>query len=292
MELHIVYRGSPERPRRFRPDWYQPYLGLLSLLGAAEQIADRQVRWWFVWDGHLPDRLRSLFDEKGMLVQLSAGSGAASLQVALDCVRHIRDPASHVLLTEDDYLYTEPALAALVSMLDVHGRTTFATLYDHPDTYSRLDRRRQYRAAETFTVDGVHWQSTDSTTMSFASDVRLLWQYSDIFRLACAGRVTRSRLLWWYLVGGYRWPLVAWVAYKDRTLLKTLMRAEVISASMKSSLKKLGLASPIPGLSTHADARFLSPGVDWASIAHTISVRSTELVGMAADELGAHFIHR
>lgn len=122
-----------------------------------------------------------------------------------------------VLLLEDDYYFVKGAGKKIEKVL---GELEFLTPYDHPGYYTEdiHNYKRQVRV-----VGGHHWQTVDSTTLSFASTGQAIRGVMDTMK----EHGWRDHYMWLEIT-------------KDHKLW-----------------------SPMPSLATHMEAPFLAPAVDW-----------------------------
>ena len=155
----------------------------------------------------------------------SLGNSRSFMHVFNYALDHFPDN-EFVYLVEDDYLHLPGAYNALteISQLDID----YATLYDHPDKYSKL---YDYGADATrvFTTPSLHWKQTVSTTMTIFSKVKTLREDFDKWHAGCCTNP----------------PL-------DHKIFLSLSHRILVSS--------------IPGLSTHVEAAFLSPVHDWRGV--------------------------
>ena len=114
---------------------------------------------------------------------------------------------------------------------------SFVSLYDHPDKYlSPQQGGNPYceGAAEdtrVYLTKSTHWKVTNSTTMTFAAKVSTLKQVERILRKHTQG------------------------SYPDDFKMFLELREE-------GEL----LITPLPGYSTHGEAAWLTPLVDWSKV--------------------------
>lgn len=140
-----------------------------------------------------------------------------------------------VYFIEDDYLHLPLSPLAILEGIEI---SDYITLYDHPDKY--IDRNKGGdnpfiedggEITRVVKTDSTHWKLTNSTTMTFASRVSTLIQDKD-------------------------------------TWLKHLQTAHPNDFIAFLELREKGrtLLSPLPGLSTHCEIKYLSPFIKWNEI--------------------------
>lgn len=162
------------------------------------------------------------------------GSSAAGFRIVFDVALEFDDDEI-VYFVEDDYLHLPNSRTVLLEGLQ---RAEYISLYDHLDKYLSPTYGGNLfigddGAEETkvFLTDHSHWKLTNSTTMTFASTVKILREDADIWRKHSTGICPRD------------FQAFLDVREKGRTL-----------------------ATPLPGYSTHCDPQYPSPLIDWSKI--------------------------
>jgi hypothetical protein len=162
---------------------------------------------------------------------VSVGHGAGTFNLALDMALGF-DDETIVYFVENDYLHKPGSDKVLIEGLQIGYN--YVALYDHPDKYMN--------GANPFVEDGgevtrvmlsesCHWKITNSTTMTFAAQVKTLKEDESILRE--------------YTKGSYPRDFEMFLALRE---------------------KQHGLITPIPGYSTHGETAWLSPLTDWSAI--------------------------
>lgn len=162
---------------------------------------------------------------------VSVGHGAGTFNLALDMALGF-DDETIVYFVENDYLHKPGSDKVLVEGLQIGYN--YVALYDHPDKYMN--------GANPFVEDGgevtrvmlsesCHWKITNSTTMTFAAQVKTLKEDESILRE--------------YTKGSYPRDFEMFLALRE---------------------KQHGLITPIPGYSTHGETAWLSPLTDWSAL--------------------------
>jgi len=162
----------------------------------------------------------------------SEGSGAQTFNLALDTALKYEDQEI-VYFIENDYLHKPESLNLIKEGINIGA--SFVTLYDHPDKF--LDPSRggnkycQGGAEDTrvYLTQSSHWKITNSTTMTFAAKVKTLREVEPILRKYTAGTYPRD------------FDMFLELRENNRILI-----------------------SSIPGYSTHGEAAWLSPLIDWS----------------------------
>lgn len=177
------------------------------------------------------------------LFKVESGSNGACFRLQLRIAAEVPD-GEIIFFHEDDYLYRPNKLDSqhfkFNNFLIGEGlkRAHYVSLYDHPDKYLLPGLGGESRVSflgaemtEIFLTTGSHWKYTDSTTLTFGV-------YSQTLRQDLAVWHT-------YAAGDHPDDFQAFL-----------------------TLRKLGrkIATPIPGLATHADPVFCSPFTDWSKV--------------------------
>lgn len=170
------------------------------------------------------------------LIRIQTGSSAQSFRYVFLEALKILDDNTVVLFQEEDYLYTSNARNVLLEGL---SRVDYVSGYDHLDKYiNGVNGGNPLIVSggeETlvFTTESHHWKLTNSTTMTFMTKVGTLREDKDIFLK--------------HTEGTYPTDFQMWLDLRE---------------------KGRALATPIPGVSTHIETRWLSPNIDWKNINH------------------------
>ena len=170
------------------------------------------------------------------LVEVDNGSGAGTFRDALDLAIKENTSDDYVYLLEDDFLHLPGSAKLLKEGVDRFGMYT--TLYDHPDKYLNADKggnpqiQMNSEVTRLAKTDSVHWKLTNSTVMSFATRVDRLKDDYELLKKYSNGRITDSY--------GFFSELI--------------------------QTKQLGVVSSVPGYSTHCEAAWLTPLVNWEEV--------------------------
>jgi len=165
------------------------------------------------------------------ITTVSIGHGAGTFNLALDMALKYDDEAI-IYFVENDYLHKSGSDKILVEGLQIGYN--YVALYDHPDKY--------INGANPFVEDGgevtrvmlsnsCHWKITNSTTMTFAAQVKTLKEDEVILRKFTSGTHPNDFQMF--------------LALRD---------------------KQHGLITPIPGYTTHGETAWLSPLYNWEEL--------------------------
>jgi hypothetical protein len=166
--------------------------------------------------------------------KVSVGHGAGTFNLALDMALKGNDDEI-VYFVENDYLHKLYADKIIQEGFDLGA--SFVSLYDHPDKY--LDPLRggnpycEGGAEDTrvYLSKSSHWKITNSTTMTFASNVSTLRRVEPTLRK--------------WTTGSYPDDFKMFLELREQNEL---------------------LITPIPGYSTHGETAWLAPLTNWSNI--------------------------
>lgn len=172
----------------------------------------------------------------GNLQYYIGGSSAGSWRHVFDYVLDQSfDDDDIVYFVEDDYLHLPGSWKALWEGMQI---SEYVSLYDHNDKYIPAEKGGNPfididggELTKVFRTRSHHWKLTNSTTMTFATTVGQLKRDADVWREFTQGSHPND----------------------FQCFLK---------------LRELGrsLITPIPGLSTHCEPDWASPGIDWSVV--------------------------
>lgn len=145
----------------------------------------------------------------------------------------------YIYLLEDDYLHLASSSEALLEGLNI---ADYVTLYDHPDKYmingSNPYVRKGGETCRVLRTNSTHWRTTNSTTMTFATSIKIL---------------AEDKSIWWeYTSEGFPNDFGAFQRLQN-----------LGDWNNRIFGKKRTLISSIPGLSTHCETAWLSPFERW-----------------------------
>lgn len=167
-------------------------------------------------------------------VRTNGGSSAAGFRIVFDEALKLSDDEI-VYFVEDDYLHMTNSRQVLLEGLE---RVNYVSLYDHLDkymlpAYGGNPYIGDDAAEETkvFLTKHSHWKLTNSTTMTFATTVKVLREDEEVWRKHSTGICPRD-----------------------------------FDAFIELREKGRTLATPLPGYSTHCDVQYPSPLIDWETV--------------------------
>lgn len=165
------------------------------------------------------------------IIQTSLGSGGSCLFAVRYAIQHFSDNEK-VYLVEDDYIHDQDAPIIIEQGLRI---ADFSTGYDHPDKYMNPSPNTFVKGGgeetKVLLTQSRHWKYTNSTTMTFATSVKVLKEEIQLFERFCSGKYADD------------WTLFLELSKKNRKVV-----------------------SPIPGCSTHGEVLFACPFKNWEVI--------------------------
>ena len=167
---------------------------------------------------------------------VSVGHGAGTFNVALDWALK-EDDSEIIYFLENDYLHKPDSENILVEGIDLGA--DYVSLYDHPDKYIPASRGGNPQIdddggeyTKLFLSNSCHWKITNSTTMTFASTVKVLKEDEAVLRK-------------WTNKGHYPDDYKMFLELREKNRI---------------------LVTSVPGYSTHGETAWLSPLTDWSKL--------------------------
>jgi hypothetical protein len=226
--MKVIYRISDAGYSKVKPDYISNENCLKNFVSV---FGNQNLH--IIADNCSEDTLKMItkYVHPNSIETVSVGHGAGTFNLALDMALGF-DDETIVYFVENDYLHKPGSDKVLIEGLQIGYN--YVALYDHPDKYMN--------GANPFVEDGgevtrvmlsesCHWKITNSTTMTFAAQVKTLREDESILRE--------------YTKGSYPRDFEMFLALRE---------------------KQHGLITPIPGYSTHGETAWLSPLTDWSAI--------------------------
>lgn len=290
MTLRAVYRSYGGENTKNRPSYYSKLLTLLSFARTVSAVPDVDVV--FVNDGPVPENRLRVMRRFGRVVQIAdqARGMRASYRFALSLAdRESWADDDVVSFHEDDYLYTEGALPALVEAAAELVEVSYFSLYgDRPDYDSPNVRQihslpRDWTPAPDRTVGGRRWYNRASITSTFAARVSALRADLPIF-FQCM-RPFRRRfldhetcLLYQGCVPYHGVELFTGLPNDFQPSLRGLIRAAVLTPfRLALNLRASRQSEPhllytlTPNEATHLEYPVISTDRDWPAVASDVT---------------------
>ena len=226
--MKIIYRISDAGYSKVKPD----YITNEACLANAVKVFD-DCEWSIIADNvskETSDMIEK-YKSKDHILYVNKGNGAATFNIALDEALKMDDNDT-VYFLENDYIHKPNSRAIIEEGFELGAK--FVSLYDHPDKYLSPDKGGnpycEGGAEDTrvYLTDSVHWKITNSTTMTFASQVSTLRENEGTLRTWTSGTHP-----------------------DDFQMFLELRYAKQL------------LITPIPGYATHGETAWLSPLTNW-----------------------------
>ena len=226
--MKIIYRISDTGYNKVKPD----YINNENCLKNFVYVFDNQ-NIEVIADNCSKETLQMItkYIHPNKITSVSVGHGAGTFNLALDKALEY-DDETIVYFVENDYLHKPGSDKILIEGLQIGYN--YVSLYDHPDKYINGANPFVEDGGEVTRVmltDSCHWKLTNSTTMTFAAQVKTLKEDESILREHTSGSYPR-----------------------DFEMFLVLRE------------KQHGLITPIPGYSTHGETAWLSPLCNWEEI--------------------------
>ena len=229
--MRVIYRISDAGYSKVKPD----YITNEACLANAVKVFD-DCEWSIIADNvskETSDMIEK-YKSKDHILYVNEGNGAATFNIALDEALKMADNDT-VYFLENDYLHKPDSRVIIEEGFELGAK--FVSLYDHPDKYLSPEQggnpycKGGAEDTRVYLTDSVHWKITNSTTMTFAAEVKTLKENESILRNHTSGTHPNDFQMFLEL-------------RKNNKLLVT----------------------PIPGYATHGETAWLSPLTDWSKI--------------------------
>lgn len=226
--MKVIYRISDAGYNKVKPNYIN---NEACLLNALDTFSTEKHDWLVIAD-NVSEATKQMIERYVLNVKyVSVGHGAGTFNLALDEALQSADDEI-VYFLENDYLHKPGADKILEEGFGLGYH--YVALYDHPDKYINGANPLVEDGGEVTRVmlsNSCHWKLTNSTTMTFAAQVKTLKEDESTFRE--------------YTTGSYPRDFEMFLALRE---------------------KQHGLVTPIPGYATHGETAWLSPLTDWSKI--------------------------
>jgi len=230
--MKIIYRISDAGYNKVKPKYINNRNCLWNAVNTFQDVAFED--WTVIADNvsEETDVIIQSYIPKESIEYVSVGHGAGTFNLALDKALTF-DDNEIVYFIENDYLHLPNSKKIIEEGLDEIG-ADFVSLYDHPDKY--IDGANPYvqgggEMTRVMLSTSSHWKVTNSTTMTFASKVKILRKTENVLREYTQGSYPRDFDMFVHLYNSAHY-----------------------------------LVTPIPGYSTHGETAWLTPLIDWSKI--------------------------
>ena len=229
--IKIVYRISDAGYNKVKPE----YITNENCLRNAVQVFGRD-NFHIIADNVSDTTEQMILKYVDDIQKVSVGHGAGTFNLALDWALK-QNENDIIYLLENDYLHRPGSENILVEGIDLGAE--YLSLYDHPDKYIPASRGGNPQIdddggeyTKLFLSKSCHWKITNSTTMTFASTVRVLKEDEEVLRK-------------WTNRGHYPDDYKMFLELREKNRI---------------------LVTSVPGYSTHGETAWLSPLTDWSKI--------------------------
>ncbi len=225
------------------------------------------VKLYVILDGcdkeyeELYNRLFSHFENVEMaLIKTASIGNFATYEKQIQVLKNNLD-TDYLYFSEDDYLYLENAFTEMIEMMRTGA--DFVSPLDHPDNYNTLYSNAQVERL-VHIAGTTHWQTVDSTCLTFMCDPKTFMSALPILRSYSSG--IPDTLMWFGLTKRcVRTPRLFTYLVKHLLRIK-LSKRELLSLWTLKALrskcfftKRYLLWSPIPTLAIHLSSESLPP---------------------------------
>lgn len=232
MSLTCIYRisdGSYKKDRLLNAtkenclnnflEMFGPYARIIIM---ADNVKDETVEW-----------INEMVSEDVEIVRTKSDGNGYAANIAMGIGTEV--DTEYVYFIEDDYLHVHGSYEVLMEGLEI---SDYVSLYDHPDKYlpgswggNPFIDEDGGELTKVFLTDSTHWKLTNSTTMTFATSVKILHE---------------DRKLWkQYTNHKHPQDFQCFLALRERGR---------------------SLITPLPSFSTHCDVDWVSPLRHWENI--------------------------
>lgn len=229
--MKVIYRISDAGYNKVKPD----YITNENCLRNAVEVFGKD-NFHVIADNVSDTTEQMILKYVNDIQKVSIGNGAGTFNLALDCALE-HDENLLVYFLENDYLHKSNSIDIIKEGIELGA--DYVSLYDHPDKYIPASRGGNPQIEDDggeytklFLSKSCHWKITNSTTMTFASTVKVLKEDETILRK-------------WTNRGHYPDDYKMFLELREKNRI---------------------LVTSVPGYSTHGETAWLSPLTDWSKI--------------------------
>jgi hypothetical protein len=261
MELFIYYRISDKG----RPKAKLVYADKFTCL--ANAVKRFGIDRFYVLADNCSKQTIDFIKSLGLFYEETSLGNSASFVYMIDIIIQKNKPDDYVYLLEDDYIHRSNSKTVLLEGLAI---ADYISLYDHPDKYF-LEKKGQgnpfnynkLQKTRLYVTRSAHWREINSTTMTFACQVRTLREDYAIWKKYCNMAKTPKDFYAFITLTTRSFPQA--VAFLPR--IKNHRRAALILFTNLLRRRKIRrLISVIPAYATHTDIKWIAPCIDWEYI--------------------------
>lgn len=227
---HCYYSKLQELPDRTRPKWFNK---IKVFENFKKTLNSNLVNYTIIYDEYYGSIENTFLAQEKNVEIINCGSECDSFLKTLDIIhsRNFEDDQI-VYLLEDDYLHRSGWCDIMLEGFTINP--SYVTLYDFEEF------NNQDILCKIFSTDRCHWRSIPASTNTFACRYKTLLEDLKIHEKYSSSHAIKEKEGFYFS--------------KDYDKFWELQKHNRY------------VISPIPGWSTHCDANFLSPIIDWEKI--------------------------
>jgi hypothetical protein len=227
---HCYYSKLQELPDRTRPKWFNK---IKVFENFKKTLNSNLVNYTIIYDEYYGSIENTFLAQEKNVEIINCGSECDSFLKTLDIIhsRNFEDDQI-VYLLEDDYLHRSGWCDIMLEGFTINP--SYITLYDFEEF------NNQDILCKIFSTDRCHWRSIPASTNTFACRYKTLLEDLKIHEKYSSSHAIKEKEGFYFS--------------KDYDKFWELQKHNRY------------VISPIPGWSTHCDANYLSPIIDWEKI--------------------------
>ncbi len=227
---HCYYSKLQELPDRTRPKWFNK---IKVFENFKKTLNSNLVNYTIIYDEYYGSIDNTFLAQEKNVEIINCGSECDSFLKTLDIIhsRNFEDDQI-VYLLEDDYLHRSGWCDIMLEGFTINP--SYITLYDFEEF------NNQDILCKIFSTDRCHWRSIPASTNTFACRYKTLLEDLKIHEKYSSSHAIKEKEGFYFS--------------KDYDKFWELQKHNRY------------VISPIPGWSTHCDANYLSPIIDWEKI--------------------------
>jgi hypothetical protein len=261
-DVAICYRIYPKIskiPPIYPDDKFK--LSELCLASLVKSLDGIKAKWFVILD-NCPPEYREMFgkylNSDAEYIETNVQNNGKTFGMQMDILLN-QNYSDKIYFAEDDYFYIPGNFLKMLKAIE-QPDFDFITPYDHLDYYHLEFHNRKYYIKF---IEGNHWRSCGSTTMTFLTTKLMLSRTESTFRTYIRKNYDSS--LWMTLTrdnvnSPFRFfKLIG----KEKLALKIFAKAWIYTPLQTLFGKKYKLYTPVPSFAQHLDNQCMAPGIDW-----------------------------
>lgn len=257
-----IYPGVSKTPAIFPDNKFK--LSELCISSLSESLKNIDYKIWVILDKCPPEYkelFKKYFNNNIEFIDTNAIGNSLTFKMQLEILLK-QEFSENVYFAEDDYFYLPNCMEQLLNFIESEHKPDFVTPYDHLDYYT-MDFHKHKK--ETIEYNGYSWRTENSTCMTFLTTKEILRKTQDIFLTYAKKNYDAS--LWLAITKIKALNLINYFKFSMQNIswLKTYAKLWIHTPYFIFK-PKYKLYTPIPSLSTHLEAQFLAPNINWKKI--------------------------